>query len=298
MTLKIGVNKVEGVLPPPTPKNTKMTPIHKQPATTIAWLSDIHLDRSSRENTKQLLSKISKIECDALVITGDISSAPFLTDHLRELAKSCAPRNLYFVAGNHDYHNGSIDSVDRGIDDVCLSVSNLHHLRGNEIIPLSQNTALLGHRGWADARAGWGKRTIIGSRDRHSIEEFRKLSRGEMLAKMETLGQESAVAFRRTLPYALTRYRHVVIATHVPPFPDTVHFNGKLCGPTHQPHFTNLSAGMALIGITRNFPNRRVTVLAGHAHNPTHIQILNNLEARVAGAQTGHPAVQDVLEFP
>lgn len=175
---------------------------------------------------------------------------------------------------------------------------NLHHLRGDEIIPLSQNTALIGHRGWADARAGWGKRTIIGSRDRHSIEEFKKLSRGEMFAKMETLGRESAAAFRRMLPNALSRYRHVVIATHVPPFPDTAHFNGLRCGPTHQPHFTNLSAGMALVGITRNFPHRRVTVLAGHTHNPAHIQILNNLEARVGGAQTGYPAIQEVLQFP
>lgn len=274
-----------------------MTPTTTQPATTILWLSDLHLERAPRERIGTLLDKIAGIRSSALIITGDISSAPHLASHLRELSAASGPRPIYFILGNHDYHHGSIESVDREIAGVCRSVKNLHHLRGDEIIPLSQNTALVGHRGWADARAGWGSQTIIGSRDHNRIGEFRKLSRVEIFAKMETLGQETATAFRRTLPYALSRYRHVVIATHVPPFPDTAHFNGQRCGPAHQPHFTNVSAGMALVGITRNFPHRRVTVLAGHTHNPAHIRILNNLEARVGGAQTGYPGIQDVLEF-
>lgn len=274
-----------------------MTLTTTQPPTTILWLTDIHLDRAKREDTEQLLRKISTIEYDALVITGDISTAPFLAGHLRELAESCAPRNLYFVAGNHDYHHGSIASVDREIAVVCRSVANLRHLHGDEIIPLGQNTGLIGHRGWADVRAGWGKRTIIGSRDHRCIEDFRKLSRAELFLKMESLGQETATAFRKTLPFALSRFRTVVIATHVPPFPDSAHFNNKRCGPAHQPHFTNLSAGMALVGITRNFPHRQVTVLSGHTHSQAHIQILNNLEARVGGAHTGNPGIQDVLEF-
>ena len=274
-----------------------MTLTTPPPLTTIRWLTDIHLDRAKREDTERLLGKISKLECDATIITGDISSAPFLVGHLRELAAVCAPRPLYFIAGNHDFHNGSIDSVNRDIASVCRSVKNLHHLRGDEIIPLSQNTALVGHRGWADARAGWGRQTIIGSRDHRSINDFRTLTRAELFAKMESLGREAATAFRRTLPFALSRFRHVVVATHVPPFPDTAYYDNQPCGPTHLPHFSNLSAGMALVGISRNFPHRRVTVLSGHTHSQAHIRILTNLEARVGGAQTGNPGIQDVLEF-
>jgi len=274
-----------------------MTPTTTQQSTTILWLSDLHMDRANREKIEMLFDRISGIEFNALLITGDISSAPHLAGHLRELAEACAPRQLYFILGNHDYHHGSIESVDREIAGICRSAKNLHHLRGDEIIPLTQNTALIGHRGWADARAGWGNRTIIGNRDHHSIRDFSNLTRAELLAKMESLGKESAVAFRRILPLALSNYRHVVVATHVPPFPNAAHFNNQPCGPTHQPHFTNLSAGMALIGITRNFPFRRVTVLAGHTHSPVHIRILNNLEARVGGAITGNPGIQDVLEF-
>ena len=281
----------------PTPKNTNMTLTITQPPTTILWLTDIHLDRAKREDTERLLGKISKIEYGALIITGDISTAPFLAGHLRELAESCAPRNLYFVAGNHDYHHGSIESVDREIASVCRSVKNLHHLRGDEIIPLSQNPALVGHRGWADARAGWGRQTIIRSRDHRSIKDFCTLTRAELFAKMESLGKESATAFRRTLPFALSKFQHVVVATHVPLFSESVHYNNHTCGPTHLPHFVNLSGGMALAGITRNFPHRQVTVLSGHTHSPATIRILTNLEARVGGAQTGNPGIQDVLEF-
>lgn len=274
-----------------------MTLTTTQPPTTILWLTDIHLERAKREDTERLLRKISKIEYGALIITGDISTATFLAGHLRELAESCAPRNLYFVAGNHDYHHGSIESVDREIASVCRSVKNLHHLQGDEIIPLSQDTALVGHRGWADARAGWGRQTIIGSRDHRSIKDFCTLTRAELFAKMESLGKESATAFRRTLPFALSKFQHVVVATHVPPFPDTAHFNNKCCGPAYQPHFCNLSAGMALVGITRNFPHKQVTVLSGHTHSPTTIRILTNLEARVGGALTGNPGIQNLLDF-
>ena len=269
-----------------------------QPATTILWLTDLHLDRASHERIGMLLHTIAGIQSKALIVTGDTSSAPAIVKHLRELAEACAPRPLYFVLGNHDFHHGSIEWVERELAAVCRSVANLRHLHGDEIIPLDQHTALIGHRGWADARAGWGRKTIIGSRDHRSIEDFRKLSRAGLFAKMESLGRESAAAFRRTLPLALSSYRHVVVATHVPPFPQTAYYNNQPCGPTHLPHFTNLTAGMALTGIVRNFPCRRVTVLAGHTHSKAGSWILGNLEARVGGARTGNPGIQGVLEFP
>jgi Icc protein len=266
--------------------------------TTVHWLSDLHLDRASDGKIESLHETIAGLRSNALIITGDISSAKWIAKHLRGLAGACAPRPLYFVLGNHDFHDGSIESVEREVAAVCRSVPNLRHLDGGEVFPLSRNTGLIGHRGWADARAGWGGKTVIDSRDHGSIGDFRNLSKAQRYVKMEALGKEAAAAFRRTLPFALSRYRHVVIATHVPPFPESAHFGNKPCGPTHLPHFANLSAGMALVGITRNFPRRRVTVLAGHTHSPVRLLILDNLEARVGGARTGNPGIQGGLDFP
>lgn len=242
-----------------------------------------------------LHNTIAVLQSRAMIVSGDISSAPYIAKHLRGLAEAWAPRPLYFVLGNHDFYHGSIESVGRDVAAVCRSVPNLHHLRGDEIIPLGNDTGLIGHRGWPDARAGWGRNTIIDSRDHGSIDDFRGLSKAERFAKMELLGKEAATAFRRTLPFALGRYRHVVIATHVPPFPDSAQFNNTRCGPTHLPHFVNLAAGMALVGIVRNFPRNHVTVLSGHTHCPAHLRILHNLEARVGGARPGNPGIQGTL---
>ena len=266
-----------------------------KPSTTVHWLSDLHLDRASSEKIQMLLNTIAGLQSRVMIVSGDISSAPYIANHLRGLAEAWAPRSLYFVLGNHDFHHGSIESVEQEVAAVCRSVPNLHHLCGHEIIPLGKNTGLIGHRGWADGRAGWGRNTIIQSRDHGSIDNFRKLSKPEQFAKMEALGKEAAVAFRRTLPLALSRYRHVVIATHVPPFPESAQFNNTRCGPTHLPHFVNLSAGMALAGIVRNFPRNHVTVLSGHTHCAARLRILNNLEARVGGARTGSPEIQATL---
>lgn len=263
----------------------------------VLWLTDLHLDRTDNRKKRAFLAKIAGMEYDALVLTGDISSAPFLASHLRELASACFPHPLYFVLGNHDFHSGTIDAVEEEVDAVCRSTENLHHLRGREIVPLSHDTALIGNRGWPDARAGWGNKTIIASRDHQAIGDFRKLTKNALFLRMEMLGHESAMSFRRVLPIALSRYRHVVVATHVPPFHQAAHYNGHPCGATHQPHFVNLSAGLALCGIARQFPRKRVTVLAGHTHSPIHTWILSNLDVRVGGAKSGAPAIQEVLEF-
>ena len=263
----------------------------------VLWLTDLHLDRTDHRKKEALLTKIAGMEYDALVVTGDISSAPFLIGHLRELAAACYPHPIYFVLGNHDFYSGTIDAVEKEVDSVCRATKNLHHLRGNEVVPLSQNTALVGHRGWADARAGWGNRTVVQSRDHHSIDDFKLLSKQELFSKMESLGRESAASFRRILPIALGRYRHVVVATHVPPFHQAAHYNGHPCGAGHQQNFVNLSGGMALCGIVRQFPSKFVTVLTGHTHSRFQTHILKNMEVRVGEARTGNPTIQEVLEF-
>jgi hypothetical protein len=182
-----------------------------KPSSTVHWLSDLHLDRASSEKIQMPHDTIAGLQSRVMIVSGDISSAPYIAKHLRGLAEAWAPRSLYFVLGNHDFYHGSIESVGRDVAAVCRSVPNLHHLRGDEIIPLGKNTGLIGHRGWADGRAGWGRNTIIPSRDHGSIDDFRKLSKAEQFAKMESLGKEAAVAFRRTLPLALSRFQHVVI---------------------------------------------------------------------------------------
>lgn len=275
-----------------------MNTISASKPTKVQWLTDLHLDRTSPENQRRLLDRLAASESGIVVISGDISTAPHLNEHLLQLAAACAPKTVYFSLGNHDFHGSGLREVEDGVADLCRSHTTLHHLDGRGIIPISRSTCLVGFRGWADARAGYGERTVIDSRDRAQIRDFHGLSPSQSLRKMRELGAESARVIRRTLPLALSRFRHVVILCHVPPFPETVVYNHKPCAPTHLPHFCNLSAGLAIRAITSAYPQRRVTVLSGHSHSHCVTRILPNLTVRVGHARPGRPGLLDLLEFP
>lgn len=275
-----------------------MKTISPSKPTHVQWLTDLHLDRVSPDNQRRLFDGLAASESEIVVISGDISSARHLNRHLLQLAAACAPRPVYFALGNHDYHGSGFSEVEQGVTELCRSHTNLHHLDGQSIIPISRGTCLLGYRGWADARAGYGTHTVVDSRDRRQIRDFEGLDLRESLQKMRELGAETARMIRRTLPLALSQFRHVVILSHVPPFPETVIYNGKPCAPTHLPHFCNLSAGLAIRAITAAYPKRRVTALSGHSHSHSVTEILPNLVVRVGHARPGRPGLQEILEFP
>lgn len=277
---------------------TKLTPRKKHTSKlTALWLGDLHLDKAGDQQRNKLYDTIHSSESDCVILTGDIANSHQLLDHLSKIASACWPRPCYFTPGNHDYHGSSIAEVEMTLEKLQTEVPNFHFLNGKRLMPLGHDTCLIGHGGWADARAGNGQRTIIDSPDRHAIRDFHGMGRTMALRKMNELGRDSAAAIRKILPLALTRYHHVVIATHVPPYPTSVLYDGQPCGRMHLPHFVNLSTGLAILGIARAYPHRRITILAGHAHSKCIQTILPNLIIRVGHARTGRPAVFELLNL-
>jgi predicted phosphohydrolase len=260
-------------------------------------MGDLHLDKAEQRQRAKLFDTIRSSKSDSVIITGDVANAHDLKDHLKELASVCMPRPCYFVPGNHDYHGSSISIIETTLAHLHEEAINFHFLDGKKVIPLGNDTCIIGHGGWADARAGDGQRTIIDSPDRHAIRDFYGMDQRMALQKMNELGRNSTAAIRKILPLALGRYRHVVIATHVPPFPTAVLYNDQPCGRMHQPHFSNLSAGLAILGIARSFTSRRITILAGHAHSKCIQTILPNLTIRVGRARTGRPDVFELVQL-
>ena len=55
--------------------------------------------------------------------------------------------------------------------------------------------------------------------------------------------------------------------------------------------------GEALLRISRAFPRKQFLVLCGHTHERCEYRADENLLVRVAKAQYGDPAIEDVLEF-
>lgn len=263
----------------------------------MAWLTDLHFERVGSGKKRNFLNQLRKSRFEAAVITGDIGCAASLPGELTTLAETCAPRPVYFVLGNHDYYGSSFSAVERAVAVVCAEYPNLHHLDREGIVPLSRAVALIGHGGWADLQAGYGERTVIHSPDSEHIADFQGREPKEATEKMRSRARASAAHFRRTLPQALGRFRHVWIATHVPPFHQALFHDGKPCGPLHAPHFGNLTAGRAIVGIARQFYNRRIGVLCGHTHHPATCVIPGGITVRVGGAQRGSPKIEATLEL-
>jgi hypothetical protein len=211
------------------------------------------------------------------------------------LALVCAPRPISFVLGNHDYYGSSLAATDKRVSELCREHPNLLHLTGHDIIPLDSETALVGHRGWADGRAGFGPRSWAHQPDHDLIEDFKSSSTTTRFSLMEKLGRESARCLRDVLPEALSQYKRTIIATHVPPFRQAVRFDNAACDPVRLPHFVNVSAGNVIAGIAKQFPKKSITVLCGHTHSRTRVQITPNVQAFVGAARPASPMVEAVF---
>lgn len=260
----------------------------------LLWLTDIHLDRASEETKSRFLDKLAGISYDALLITGDISVAEHLTKHLAEISWACQERNVYFTLGNHCYFGSSFGEVDRRVADLCRQRRNLVPLGHGEVVQLTQNTALVGHRGWYCGQAGAGEGTKIECPDRQRIKDFQGLTKAGFFAKLRELGRESAHYFRQVLPKALDGSRNVIIATHIPPFTQGLGHTNGFCEWNRQPFFSNREAGNVIYGIAKR-ARCEISVLAGHTHCPVRARLLPNLEICVGGAQPGFPAFQEFL---
>lgn len=261
----------------------------------LLWLTDLHLDRVEDKPRMDFYNQLREVGPDAVVITGDISTARLLTSHLRELGQTFGTRPVNFVLGNHDFFGSSFDDVDRAVADVCKEQKNLRHLGHGEIVPLADGSALVGHRGWADGRAGWGSRSVIRSPDHDLIGDFRGLSKLAIFNRMEELGKASGAYVREVLPYALRCYDHIWLATHVPPFTWAAFYDGKPCGGHHLPHYSNLSAGCAINGLSKHFPKSKMTVLCGHTHSSADVTISRQVRIIAGQARPGHPRIQRVF---
>lgn len=272
--------------------HTKPTPkkIHN-----LLWMSDLHLDQATAKNCRKLLRDLKNSEYDAAVITGDTAASDTLVQHLKALADACAPRPLYVSLGNHDFYGSSLYATQSQVRRLCHKTANLHHLQDHGAVWLNRQTVLLGHHGWADARCGWGSKTRIQSPDHWCIDDFRKLDQAGRFNLMAELGSASTSWIRQNLNPILRKAESVIVATHVPAFLTSAHYNGTPCGPCHSPHYVHASLGGLLIGAARHNLKKRFTVLSGHTHSEVQEKILANLESRVAGAKRGTPRIQSIL---
>ena len=118
----------------------------------LAWVTDIHLDFLTAEQTDRFFAEIVETGADGVVVTGDIALATTIVGLLRQMG-GAVKRPVWFVLGNHDFYGGSIATVRAG-GQATVTVNRLtgrkapahisyivrreRKYRGREKFPLSQ----------------------------------------------------------------------------------------------------------------------------------------------------------------
>jgi predicted phosphohydrolase len=259
------------------------------------WLTDIHLNFLRPLALQAFYERVREEQPQVLLVTGDIGESDSVMRFLEELG-AIAP--VYFVLGNHDYYRSSIAAV-RGAMERLDGVATW--LPAHEPMRLTSNIALIGIDGWGDARCGELESTVQLS-DWNLIDELKRCK--DKAARIETLqrlGSNEARALRDRLT-RVPEAPHLLVLTHVPPYPEACVYDGVQSTPPWLPWFTCIATGEVLDEYANAHPDQRITVLCGHSHGAGTFQRLPNLEVRTGGWPPGiegygNPIVQATLEL-
>lgn len=268
--------------------------LHPSKIERLAWATDIHLDFVSAGEVLEFCERIGQASCDALVITGDIAEGESVCGYLQMLAAQLDVP-IYFVLGNHDFYGARIKNVRAAVTQLSRVTSNLHYLPVAGVVPLTGKTALVGCDGWGDLHHGKGFESRVEMQDNYLIRDLAALSPMGRFARLRALGEEEAEIVRVRLPQALSKFQHVILATHVPPFREACWHGGKISDDEWLPHFTCKAVGDVLLKIMKANPKHKITVLCGHTHGGGEAQVLPNLRVLTGAARYGSPFLQNVI---
>ena len=259
-------------------------------------MSDIHLNFLNKKKLESFLSLLSFYRVDGWLISGDIGESSNVINYLDILAEALA-KPIYFVLGNHDFYGGSISKTTNDIKQFVENKPQLTWLTLANYQNLGSDVALVGDDGWADARLGCAFETSLLLNDFSLIQELSGLSRQQLIEKLNKLGDEAAFRLKPKLFAAAENNNKVIIATHVPPFSETLWRKNRPKKNDWLPWYSCKVMGNLLLDCAEAFPNVDFLAVCGHTHGTSVYQPLNNLEVFIAGADYSLPKVERILEL-
>ena len=137
----------------------------------LAWATDIHLNFLGADAVERFCDTIVAAAPDALLVGGDVGEAESVERFLCRLEERLS-RPVYFVLGNHDFYGGSISEGRARAAWLSERSRHLRWLPVAGVVRLGAATALLGHDGWADGRAGDYPRSRVMLNDYVHIREL------------------------------------------------------------------------------------------------------------------------------
>lgn len=264
----------------------------------IAWLTDIHLNFLEFDERKAFYQNVNESDSDAILITGDIAEATNICELLTEFSLHTS-KIIYFVLGNHDYYHGSVANVRKKITTLCSKNKKLVWLGKPEISHMNNHTILVGHDGWADARYGNFDRSTVALNDSRLIAELFQahlLNKLALKNQMQQLANADADALEKTLNNAInSNIKKVIIATHIPPFPESCCHNGKMSDENWLPYFASKATGDIIFTTVQKHPEVNFLVLCGHTHSASLFKPYENLEIRAGAAEYYRPQSQEMI---
>lgn len=250
------------------------------PALPLRWLSDLHLDRAGPAERSAVARRLRR-DARPLVVTGDISTAPWLVDDLVWLSDTAAAP-LWFVLGNHDHYGSSVGAVRDSVLALADNRPSIRWLPPVGVVNLDDTTALVGVDGWADGRFGnpLTARFVLND-DRLIAEIAAQPGRVGKLAVKRALADADAARLAVLLSRVPAGATTVVIATHVPPFVEALPRTGRLASPEWYPLLVCGATGAVIGRVAAEQPARQFVVLCGHTHVAADVRVAANVRCRV-----------------
>ncbi len=262
----------------------------------LLWTTDLHVDAASKNSLQTFFQEIEEQNRAALLIGGDISNGYQSLIHLKEI-EDRLKIPIYFVLGNHDFYHGSIQKMRANAIQLTKENANLVYLTDAGVIPLSSKTALIGHDGWYDGKAGNFLNSDVLLNDYFLIEELKDLQPAARLAKLNEMGEAAGRAMAEELSKAFSRFSKVILLTHVPPFLESCVHEGEMCDANWGPHFVSQATGEAIQKIAEQHPDKQLLVLCGHTHSAADVTVLPNLRVLTGASVLGSPFIQGVISY-
>jgi 3',5'-cyclic AMP phosphodiesterase CpdA len=238
---------------------------------------------------------------DALVLTGDIAVSDTLSRTLIDLAAGFG-RPVYFVLGNHDFYGQSFVNVGDKAERLGRKYPGLKWLTKAGVVHLTKTTALVGHDGWYDGRWGHVEHFRARMNDWKQIKDFKYATTDPLILDLcRERADMCARDIEPVLRTALDKYPEVIFATHVPPFPQNATYDraeeSNVDPYDSMPWYTNKAFGDMLMRLADAYPERKITVLCGHAHTHHEHEILPNLTCMTGLSTYRVPQLAGVLSI-
>jgi len=265
----------------------------------LGWITDPHFNFLTRTQRLNFYRSLITKPLDGYLITGDIAESATVCQVLDEFAFE-NKKKIHFVLGNHDYYRSSISDTRSAVTRLCKGNNRLCWLSDSEPIELTPTTALIGHDGWYDGKAGNYMSSHLspsGMSDFKLIHDFMGLSRTGILNQMQLLADESAEAIGKALATALKGYEEVILATHVPPFREAAWHKGSLSDDNWAPFFSNPTMGAVILDIMSLHPTKKLTCLVGHTHSSGIYSPLPNVTVKTGSSEYYDPTLNEIINI-